>query len=78
VIGGGSNHRNKNSKVAAEIIETETAKAVSEIIETETEKAVAAIIASIFFFENAQILLSSATLLKSKFEGVWMFLRKRY
>jgi len=30
-----------------------------------------------FFFENAQILLSSATLLKTKFEGVWMFLVER-
>jgi len=37
-----------------------------------------AIIASIFFFENAQILLSSAALLKTKFEGVSMFLIKMF
>jgi len=35
------------------------------------------VIEKIFFFENAQFLLSSAALLKTKIEGVWMFLRKK-
>jgi len=63
-------------KVAATIIATATKKAVTVIIATATKKAVTVIIATTFFFENAQILLSSAALLKTKFEGVWMFLRK--
>jgi len=61
-IGCNNNHRNSVflKSTAITIIETLFLKKAAAIATVET----------IFFFENAQILLSSATLLKTKFEGV--------
>jgi len=60
--------------ITAVIIIIKTIAVVTTIIKTIA--VVTAIIETIFFLKTAQILLSSAALLKTKFEGVWMFLRK--